>query len=85
VPVPLQLRTDRLLLRRLTAEHLDDLVELDSDPEVMRYISNGEPNSRERYVSELLPHMSAWDDQSYGFLAAYEEGRSWTGSTCAPR
>jgi RimJ/RimL family protein N-acetyltransferase len=74
VPVPLQLRTDRLLLRRLTAQHLDDLVELDSDPEVMRYISDGEPNSRERYVSELLPRITAWDDQPYGFLAAYEEG-----------
>lgn len=72
VPVPVQLHTDRLLLRRLTTEHLDDLVELDSDPEVMRYISNGEPNSRERYMSDLLPRMTAWDDQPYGFMAAYE-------------
>jgi len=73
VPVPLELRTDRLHLRRLTAEHLPDLVELDSDPEVMRYISGGEGNTRERYEQELLPRMTAWDDQPYGFLAAYED------------
>lgn len=70
--VPLELRTERLHLRRLTAEHLSDLVELDSDPEVMRYISGGEPNSLERYQTELLPRMTAWDDHPYGFLAAYE-------------
>jgi RimJ/RimL family protein N-acetyltransferase len=72
VSVPLEIRTDRLLLCRLTAAHLPDLVELDSDPEVMRFISGGEPNSRERYESELLPRMLAWNDEPYGFLAAYE-------------
>jgi RimJ/RimL family protein N-acetyltransferase len=72
VPVPLEIRTDRLCLRRLTTAHLPDLVELDSDPEVMRYISGGEPNSRQRYESELLPRMLAWDAEPYGFLAVYE-------------
>jgi len=72
VPVPLEIRTDRLCLRRLTAAHLPDLVELDSDPEVMRFISGGEPSSRQRYESELLPRMLAWDAEPYGFLAAYE-------------
>jgi RimJ/RimL family protein N-acetyltransferase len=38
----------------------------------MRYISGGTPNSRERYEQELLPRMLAWDDDPYGFLAAYE-------------
>jgi RimJ/RimL family protein N-acetyltransferase len=72
VAVPLEIRTDRLCLRRLTVAHLPDLVELDSDPEVMRWISGGEPNSRERYEQVLLPRMLAWDDEPYGFLAAYE-------------
>lgn len=78
MPVPLELHTERLFLRRLTAEHLPDLVELDSDPEVMRYISGGEANSRERYETELLPRMTAWDDQPYGFLAAYEHAAPTT-------
>lgn len=72
MPVPLEIRTARLCLRRLTVAHLPDLVELDSDPEVMRYISGGEANSRQRYEEVLLPRMLAWDDQPYGFLAAYE-------------
>lgn len=33
------LRTDRLTLRPLTAEHVEHLVELDSEPEVLRYIA----------------------------------------------
>ncbi|MCX4245376.1 GNAT family N-acetyltransferase [Paraliomyxa miuraensis] len=78
MPLPLELGTERLVLRRLTSEHLDDLVELDSDPEVMRYIGVTQPNSRERYESELLPRMTAWDDEPYGFLAAYED-RSFVG------
>lgn len=72
MPVPLEIRTDRLCLRRLTTAHLSDLVELDSDPEVMRYIHSSEPNSRQRYEEVLLPGMLAWDDEPYGFLAAYD-------------
>lgn len=75
MPVALELHTGRLHLRRLTAEHLPELVELDSDPEVMRYISGGAPNSRQRYIDELLPRMLAWDERPFGFLAAYEAGR----------
>jgi RimJ/RimL family protein N-acetyltransferase len=75
VAVPLEVRSDRLCLRRLTAAHVADLVELDSDPEVMRYISGGQPNSRQRYEDELLPRMLAWDEQPSGFLAAYEADR----------
>jgi RimJ/RimL family protein N-acetyltransferase len=72
--IPLELSTPRLHLRRLTAAHLPDLVALDADPEVMRYISGGAPNSREVYEAELLPRMLMWDDHPFGFLAAYHEG-----------
>lgn len=75
MPVPLELRSERLHLRRLTPDHLPDLIELDSDPEVMRYISGGAPNSREDYVDRLLPRMLAWDEHPFGFLAAYEAER----------
>lgn len=37
------LATDRMILRRFTEADLDLLVELDSDPEVMRYLGNGRP------------------------------------------
>lgn len=72
MPVPLELRTERLHLRRLSADHLPDLVALDSDPAVMRYISGGAPNSREDYEGDLLARMLAWDEHPFGYLAAYE-------------
>ena len=44
--VPWQLRTPRLVLTRISHAHLADLVALDADPQVMAFISGGEPNSR---------------------------------------
>ena len=35
------LETERLLLRRFTHDDVDNLYNLDSDPEVMRYITGG--------------------------------------------
>jgi RimJ/RimL family protein N-acetyltransferase len=49
------LETSRLRLRRFTLEDADLLVELDSDPEVMRYITGGRPTPREAYVSTYMP------------------------------
>lgn len=37
----------------LTLGHMDETVELDSDPEVMRYITNGVPQGREHYEKRL--------------------------------
>ena len=53
------LESARLRLRRFTAADLDLLVELDSDPEVMRWISYGVPTPRERYEREILPRWFA--------------------------
>jgi RimJ/RimL family protein N-acetyltransferase len=41
------LRTSRVLLVPLADEHFEYEVELDSDPEVMRYLGNGRARSRE--------------------------------------
>ncbi|MEM6992771.1 MAG: GNAT family N-acetyltransferase [Myxococcota bacterium] len=74
MPVAWELSTARLKLTRISAEHLDDLVALDSDPAVMRFISGGEANSRQTYLTDLLPRMMAFEDEPYGFLAAHHEG-----------
>lgn len=50
------LETRRLRLRQFTLEDADRLVELDSDPEVMRYISYGAPTPRATYVDDILPY-----------------------------
>lgn len=77
-----QLRSDRLRLRKLGPEDLDALVELDSDPEVMRYLTDGVPNSR-AYVEGMLARMLAWaDDDPVGFYAAElrdPAGPEWIG------
>lgn len=71
--VPLELITPHIRMIRLGPSHLDDLVSLDSDPDVMRYVG-GVATTREHYV-EILPRMMTWNDRPFGFLAAYVEGR----------
>jgi RimJ/RimL family protein N-acetyltransferase len=51
------LETERLLLRRFTEADLDDLVALDSDPEVMRFLTGGAPTPREKIRDEVLPRI----------------------------
>ena len=38
------LESERLVLRQFTAHDADLLIELDSDPAVMRYLTGGEPS-----------------------------------------
>jgi len=70
------LETARLRLRRFVQADLDRLVELDSDPEVMRHISYGVPTPRERYELEILPRWFAFYDASplLGYWAAELKG-----------
>ena len=69
------LETDRLVLRRFTGADLDLLVDLDGDPEVMRYITGGRPTSREELRDEVLPALLRYYQRSpgYGFWAAVEK------------
>ena len=53
------LETQRLRLRRFVLADADLLVELDSDPEVMRHITYGKPTPRSAYVETHLPRWFA--------------------------
>lgn len=66
------LQTERLTLRRFVSQDADVLVELDSDPAVMRYISNGEPTRRDEIESDILPAFLDYYRRfaGYGFWAA---------------
>ena len=71
-----RLDTERLTLRPIAMDDVDLLVALDSDPEVMRFISGGEPTSRaqaERIVRMSLGHR--W----LGFDNAADEFVGWFG------
>ncbi|HZU12092.1 MAG TPA: GNAT family N-acetyltransferase [Chloroflexota bacterium] len=67
--------TERLLLRRLTPADLDLLVELDSDPAVMHFITGGIPHSRAEIESEELPGFLSYYERydGLGFWAAIEK------------
>jgi RimJ/RimL family protein N-acetyltransferase len=73
---PVFLETDRLLLRQFTEGDLDLLVELDSDPEVMRFITGGRATPRGEIESEVLPAFLIYYQRfdGYGFWAAIEKG-----------
>jgi len=68
------LETRRLRLRRFMPGDLDRLVELDSDPEVMRYITYGTPTPRAVYEEVILPRWFAIYERTpdLGYWAAEE-------------
>jgi RimJ/RimL family protein N-acetyltransferase len=67
------LTTDRLVLRRFTLDDADELLALDSDPLVRRFVEDGEPVTRDNAV-EMIEHWSEYHERSdlFGFWAAIE-------------
>jgi RimJ/RimL family protein N-acetyltransferase len=60
-PSRVLLSTQRLALREPKIEDASLLFELDSDPEVMRYISSGAPTPFDRIAQDILP---SWVERS---------------------
>lgn len=71
------LETDRLILRRFTPDDVDLLHELDSDPEVLRYVTGGQGTPRDAIRDAILPAFLGYYARSdgYGFWAALERSR----------
>lgn len=65
-------------LRPLSRGDLDDLVALDADPEVMRFISGGSPTPREVYVDVVLPRWLGQAGDGLGFFVI-EVGGAFSG------
>jgi RimJ/RimL family protein N-acetyltransferase len=67
-------KTERLILRRFTESDGENLFRLDSDPEVMRFLSGGAPTSREVINTKILPRFLRYDERlpGVGFWAALE-------------
>lgn len=51
------LQTERMILREFTLEDVDNLVDLDSDPAVTRYINGGKPSPKEWVVEKVMPRI----------------------------
>lgn len=71
-------QTDRMWLRPVAEADIDELVALDADPEVMRYISGGVPTPRSVYEQGLLARMRAHVDQPFGFFSAFTDASEQT-------
>jgi RimJ/RimL family protein N-acetyltransferase len=69
------LETQRLVLRRFTADDAGNLVNLDADPDVMRFVTGGIPTSRDEIENEFLPAFLGYYQryEGYGFWAAVEK------------
>ena len=68
------LETERLVLRQFTGDDIDNLFELDSDPEVMHFINGGRPTPRDEIENDVLPGFLGYYERyaGYGFWAAVE-------------
>ncbi|MFC0713610.1 GNAT family N-acetyltransferase [Cellulomonas biazotea] len=79
------LQTERVTLRRLRADDADLLIELDSDPAVMRYLSGGEPTApdliRDRDLPSILAGYDRWAGD-FGLFAAATAGGEFLGWFC---
>ena len=69
------LETERLVLRQFTLADVDNLVGLDSDPGVMRFVTGGRATPRDEIVTDFLPAFLSYYERfaGYGFWAAIEK------------
>ena len=69
------LETERLLMRRFTEDDVAELVELDGDPDVMRFITGGRATPRREIENDVLPAFLGYYERfaGYGFWAALEK------------
>ena len=49
--------TERMMLRPITLGDTDELVALDSDPEVMRFLTGGKPTLRDQMIETIRQHL----------------------------
>ena len=70
------LRTERLVMRRFTNDDGELIVDLDSDPEVVRWVGNTEPTTLAVFENRIWPNISRASriDPNHGYWATHEIG-----------
>lgn len=66
------LETSRLRLVPITDEHLDGLHAMNSDPEVMRYLS-GRPETREETQAMISRVKARWTDWGFSWFSLFDK------------
>lgn len=74
--------TARLTLRPFTADDLDEFALIGSDPEVMRYIADGKPQSREQTAARLSAIIEHRSRHGFGLWAAVHKSSGELAGFC---
>ncbi|MFF7197259.1 GNAT family N-acetyltransferase [Streptomyces sp. NPDC008079] len=64
-----EIRTPRLVLRRWREDDIAPMAEINADPEVMRYIGDGQPRDLEQTAESIERWEEEWDDEGFGLFA----------------
>src|SRR5437870_3332158 len=67
------IETERLLLRRFRPDDLDELAKLFADPDVMRYVGNGQPIDRTEAERALRSIINHWERHGFGRWAVVDK------------
>lgn len=67
------IETQRLILRSFTSDDLDELALIGSDPEVMRFIGDGKPQSREQTAARLNSIIEHRNRHGFGVFAVVDK------------
>jgi ribosomal-protein-alanine N-acetyltransferase len=67
------IETQRLLLRSFSIDDLDAFAALNADPDVMRYIGDGRPQSMEQTQIRLNAVLDHWKQHGFGLFTAIEK------------
>ena len=68
-----RIETERLLLRMFRPDDLDDLAALFCDPDVVRYVGDGKPVSREETERALQSIIKHWQTHGFGRWAVEDK------------
>lgn len=71
-----RLETDRLVLRHFTLDDFDALAACWADPEMVKFIGGGLPQSAEMSWCRLLRYIGHWQALGYGYWAVFEKDTS---------
>lgn len=68
-----EIETERLILRMFRPDDLDELAALFSDPDVVRYVGDGKPVSREESDRALQSIIRHWQTHGFGRWAVIDK------------
>lgn len=68
----MEIQTDRLLLRAWRPDDIEDYARISADPDVMRYLGNGQPVTRPDAWRAMAMFVGHWTLRGYGLWATEE-------------